>query len=249
MTDSRPTVEAPELQRRLVFSLLRPVVRLCRRFRLPLKTLEDLCRLAYFEEARRRGDVSQAEVARAFGKSLRTIGTLEKQYRGNFLAPEHEIESTRAVEQAFAHGPRTVDEVVGSLDDLSSDEVRRTIVGLAAAGRIVTVEGVPLSYRLDHRFVSLVRGDLNARVDGLNHQLDVIGQAVSARFLSPQRESVARSLSFVATPKGVEALGDELVRELRGRVIETEEAALKSGQPFQRFGVTMALAPMENDDE
>ncbi len=249
MESPLPVVEAPEFQRRLVFSLLRPVVRLCRWFRLPLKTLEDLCRLAYFEELRRRNDVPQAEIARAFGKSLRTVGTLEKQYRANFFALEQEVEFSRAVEQAFAHGPRTVDEVAAALEPGAPEDVLRVVTGLVSAGRLRPMKTVPASFELDHRFVSLVRTDLAARIDGLNHQLDVIAHAVSARFLAPQRHSVARSLSFVATPADAKVLGDALVRELRARVIDTEEAALEGGDAFQRYGVTLALAPMENNDE
>ena len=78
----------PELQRRLVFSLLRPVARLSALFDLPLKSLEELARLAYLEQLRRGGAASQAEIAEAMQMSVRTVASLEKRYRGDFLAPE-----------------------------------------------------------------------------------------------------------------------------------------------------------------
>lgn len=252
-SDDPTAVEAsvPELQRRLVFSLLRPAVRLCRFFRLPLKTLEDLCRLAYFEELRHRGDTPQAEIARTFGKSLRTVGTLERQYRTNFFAPERELEFARRVESVFEHGSRTTAEVEAALADdadATADEIERAVEGLLSAGRIVVEarDGDCPRYALDRRFISLVQSDLEARVDGLNHQLDVIAAAVRSRFLAPRRRAIARSLAFVAHPDDVEALGEALVRALRDRCSDAEETALEAGG-YERYGVTLALAPMEKE--
>ncbi len=244
---SKPSepIEAPELQRRLIFSLLRPVVRLSRRFHLPLKTLEELCRLAYFEEIRRRGEIPQAEVARRFGKSLRTIGSLERRYRSNFFAPEEELEFARRVEERFEEEPSSVEEIAEGLNS-SLDEIRRVVESLSAAGRLK--ESSPARYSIERSFRSLMREDLKARIDGLNHQLDIIAAAVRARFLAPRGNAIARSLSFVAHTEDMEALGDTLIKALREQCGAAEEAALKRGS-FQQVGVTLALAPMETDDD
>lgn len=232
-----------ELQRRLVFSLLRPVARLARRFALPLKAVEELARLAYYAEAR-RDQTPQAEVARQFDKSLRTIGSLERQLRSDFLAPEEEVEAFRLVEAALEQAPLSAAELSARLG-VDDAEITRRLQGLLAAGRVTKAgDG---AYALDRRFQSLVQEDLKARVDGLNHQLDVVLGAVQARFLAPSREAMARTLDFVVRPEDVPALADAIVRTLRAHVTDAEEAALKRGG-FNGYGVTVALAPSDTDD-
>lgn len=234
-----------ELQRRLVYSLLRPAARLSRLFRLPLKTLEELIRLAYFEELRRGGAVPQSEVARVFGKSLRTVVQLEREYRDDFLAPAHEVERTRRVEDALEGGPLRAAEVAGRLGE-PADEVRCLLEGLAAAGRVA--RDADDRYVLNRAFVSLVRDEIGARVDGLHHQLDVVTAAVVTRFLDGARPTVARTLSFVAAPEDVERLGQTLARAFREACGAAEDAALHKGG-HARFGATFALAPMDAIEE
>ena len=233
--------DVAELQRRLVYSLLRPVARMSRRFRLPLKTLEELCRLAYFEAVRRQGDVPQAEVARIFGRSLRTVGILERQFRANFLAPVDEVEFTRRVEGALDSGPRSAADVATELD-APADRVLSVLEGLVGTARVTRAPDG--RFTVDRRYVSLVTDDPAARIDGLNHQLDVLAAAVVTRFLEPDRTSIGRTLSFVATPEVVEALAATLARELRARCGEAEEASLEAGD-YARYGVTFALAPLD----
>lgn len=230
-----------ELQRRLVFSLLRPVARLSRLFRLPLKTVEELCRLAYFEELRRGGAVPQADVARVFGRSLRTVVQLEREYRDNFLAPEHEVERTRRIEDVLESGPLDAAEVARRLGE-DAAVIGCVLEGLAATGRVAR-DGDG-RYVLNRAFVSLVRDDFAARIDGLNHQLDVVTAAVVERFLDGARPTVARTLSFVGTPEDVERLGRTLIRVFREACGETEDEALRKGG-HARWGATMALAPMD----
>lgn len=237
-----------EAQQRLVFSLLKPAVRLCRRFRIPLKQFEALCRLAYFEEHRRRGGMTHAEMAKAFGLSLRTIGNLERQYRSNFFAPEDELERRRRIEGVLRGGPATAAAVAAALREPAGD-VERLLVSLTAAGRVRVEPGsAPPLYRLDHRFRSLVRSDFLARIDGLNHQLDVIGAAVRGRLLGGAGPALARTLSFIGRPEDVERFCKSLVDTLRRGCGEVEEQALQAGG-YAEYGVTLALAPTSEDEE
>jgi very-short-patch-repair endonuclease len=240
-------VSLSELQRRLVFSLLRPAARLGRHLRLPLTTLEELCRLAYFEEVRAHGGATQAEAARLFDRSLRTVASLEKAYRADFLAPEREVEMTRRVEAALERGARTAAQVAQRLR-IDPSDAERALDALVAAGRAQVDAGAePRRFRVEHRFVSLYSDDLKARIDGLNHQLDVIVDSVRARFAGDVRPAVARTLSFVAGAAAMRELADELVRTLRRRCSEIEEDALAQGGG-ERYAVTFALAPTGEDD-
>ena len=164
--------------------------------------------------------------------------------RSNFLAPEAEVEAFRRIEAALAQTPCTLAEV-SARTGLQTEDVERRLSGLLAAGRVL--EQADGQFALDRRFQSLVRDDLKARVDGLNHQLDVVLAAVQARFLSPSREAMARTLDFVVRPEDVPALADTIVRMLRTQVIDAEEAALKQGG-FEGYGVTIALGPLPAED-
>ncbi len=240
----------PELQRRLVFVLLRPVMAICRRLRVPLDMLEELCRLAYYEELRRRGSATQAEVAEVFGTSLRTVVGVGRGYRGAFLAPEYEVELSRRIEEALTERAATADALAGRLN-VELKETRRALMGLVAAGRVAMVdgEGDDATYGYVEKHPSLVRADLLTRLDGLRHQLEVLGTAVERRFLDDRdpRPSMARTVSFLGGPEEVEALADELVRTLRLRAIDVEERALRQGG-HDRYGLTMALAATDTGE-
>jgi hypothetical protein len=238
---------AVELQRRMLFALLRPVVRLGARFRVPLKVIEELCRLAYFEQLRHEEALSQQETAKLLGRSLRTIGHLEKQYKGDFLAPEDELSFLREVEDALSEGALALGELKARFSGelWPEGELERAVQSLVSAGRLEAQEG-GARYALNRSYQSLVREDLSARLDGLKHQLDVVTNAITARFFKEGEPSMARTLAFVADEQDMQEMLAELVRTLRSRCVEVEERALEKGR-FRRFALTFAAAPMDDD--
>ena len=237
----------PELQRRIVYALLQPVAAWCGRFRLPLSTLEQLARLAYYEDLRRRGGATQTEVAERFGKSLRTVVGIERQYRGDFLAPAHEEELARRVLETIASGELRAADVAAELD-IDVGEARRALAGLVRTGH-ASRDGDG-RYRRSQPFQSLVRDDLLARLAGLRHQLQVISATLDKRFFGRRggKPAVARTLSFLATEEDARALADSLPRQLRVAAIDLEERALENGG-HEQFGLTFALAPTRNDED
>lgn len=235
-----------ELQRRLVYALFRPAMRLCRAFRLPLGVVEELCRMAYFEEIRLRGGASQAQTASLMGKSLRTVGNLERQHRSDFLAPATALARGREVEDVLGDTPRGLSEIQQRTPHIAPEETERILDGLVSVGRVhVSGSNGERQFVLNPAFVSLVRDDLDGQLDGLGHQLDVIVSAVRTRFLDHDRHAVARTLSFVAEPEQMDALGDEFVLDLRRKCIEAEEAALK-GRTGKKYAVTFVLTPLDD---
>lgn len=233
-----------ELQRRMVFALMRPAMRLCRVFRLPMVTVEELCRMAYFEEIRMRGHHSQAETAELMDRSLRTVGNLERQYRSDFLAPETELTWMRDLEHALSDAPLTRDQLADRLSDVDGTTLDRLLAGLVTMQRLTAHDDG--RYALNRDFVSLVRDDLDAQLDGLRHQLDVIVQTVLQRFVGDRTSALARTLSFVALPGDMATLSDDLIRELRSRCIDAEERALKSNDS-DRYAVTLAITPTDRE--
>lgn len=239
------------IQRELVYALLRPAIRLSTIFQLPMGTVEELCRLAYYEEIRHHGNNSQRTAAKKLGKSLRTIGALERQLKGDFLAATEDLALLRRIEDKLEHGPQTLEELIEGLRDTesASEHIGEAVELLVNVGRLERTrhDGEP-RVALNHSFISLVSGDLRTRIDGLNHQLEVISAAVQARFLAPWRPAVARTLAFVARRQDIEALGESLVGATREQCTEAEEDALKDGK-YERFALTMALTPMEPEQK
>ena len=231
----------PELQRRLVFALLRPAVRVCRRFRIPLDVIEQLARLAYYEELR-AGGATQVEVAEILGKSIRTVVNVERLARSGFMAPEDEVRLARHLEEVLAEGPQSTVALAARLDHTEA-EVERAVLGLVGAGRARATE---TGFVLAERFQSLVQDDIHARLVGLEHQLEVMTASVVRRFFgaSDGRPTAARTLSFVGTAADVQGLADELIRTLRLKAVDVEERALEVGG-YDRYGVTFAVAPAD----
>ena len=218
--------------------MLRPAVRLCRRFRIPLKPFLQLCRLAYFEELR-DDERTHVEVARIFDMSLRTVGSLEAEYKaGEFLAPEDEITLSRHVETALGDGSFTTAEIAAALDQ-DEERIQLVLEGLAGAGRVFTDDG---RWRMNHAYVSLVKTDLRSRLDGLRHQLEVVAATVHTRFLSDRRPAMARTFSIEGRADVMERLAQELVKEVRGQCGDAEDASLTGGST-EGFAITIALGP------
>ena len=239
-----------EFKRRLVYTVLKPAVRLARMLRFPLGTVEELCRMAYFEEVRVRGGASQAETASLMGKSLRTIGSLERQFRSDFFAPERELELAREVESTLSQVPLTLTEIQQQVPHLSLEDVTRLIESLLAVGRVSCIEAElgAESYVLDAKFVSLVEDNVSGKLDGLLNQLDVILEAIKSRFFNlSEHPAHARTLTFSADPSMMESLGDELILELRQRCIEAEELAIKHNINEQ-YAVTFVLTPITKNN-
>ncbi len=247
---TEPVASLAELKRRLTYTLIKPAMRLSRLFRLPLGTVEELCRMAYFEEVRIRGKASQAETAQLMGKSLRTVGSLERRYRGGFLAPETELELTRDLEDALANEPLALEELHRRVAQIDVAEVKRLVDGLVNVKRVEVRRGQDgvRRYALNPSYVSLVRDDVDAQLDGLGHQLKVIVAAVRSRFFERRHPAVARTLNFVADPEQMEALGDDFIMELRRRCIDAEEAALKK-KIRGRYAVTFVLTPLPDSGQ
>src|SRR5512134_1051137 len=92
-----------ETQLRFVYSLLKPAVRAAARFRLPIKTLVELVRLAYFEHLARQG-LSTAEIAARLGQTTRHMQSLARRLETDFFRAERGAGLVREVEAFVAAG-------------------------------------------------------------------------------------------------------------------------------------------------
>ncbi len=96
----------------------------------------------------------------------------------------------------------------------------------------------------DHDFFAA--DDLDARVDGLNRQQDVLAEAVWQRqpTPAPPAGTVARTYVFAATDADMERLVGEVLAGLRRRCISADVAA-RDQDVHNRRAITLATATLE----
>jgi hypothetical protein len=235
-----------ELAGRLLFSMLRSSARLAARFDLPMERWVELAQLAYFQEIRQRSPRDMGRAARRLGVSLRTAGSLNKKLRGDFLVPELEVKPLRDLTNFLLDGPRRHSELAAMFDADQGVWLERSLHLLTEYGWLeVDGEDADRRYALKTEFRSFVSDDLNRRIDGLDHQLDILVSSVQERFVSGNDDTArARSWFFAARDQDVPAFIDQTVRALRHGAIDLEESALNEG-PYRRYGVTLAITPVE----
>ena len=132
-----PDAIAPqELQWRVVYSLLRPAVRLASVFELSLRDLKERLGVSYLHELKRRG-LTQSESADRIGVSRRTIISLSRKLRENFFEPErHEGAQRRILFMLWAEtmsAGRLKQSLGGEFED---DEIEDALATLVDQGAI-----------------------------------------------------------------------------------------------------------------
>ncbi|MEZ4317588.1 MAG: hypothetical protein R3F61_08785 [Myxococcota bacterium] len=250
MTESLPHA-APEavvtLSSRLLFSFLRGAARLATRADLPLDRFVELAQLAYFQELRRDSPRDLASVARRLGVSLRTAGSLNRRARGDFFTPETDVEPLRDLTARLLDGPVRLSVLMGEQgDDEEIVRLERSLHLLRESGWLVYSDHEDPEIGLATRLRSFVSDDIERRLDGLNHQLDILVASVHQRFhVGNDTSARARSWFFAAREADVSPFIEETVRTLRHGAIDLEESALAQGS-YRRFGVTIAITPVED---
>lgn len=242
---SERSKELVEQSSRVVYSLLKLVARTAARFRLPIDRLTELTRLAYFEELRRQAPRDLDFVARSLGVSYRTAVNLNRAARADFFRPEKEIEPLRRVSAVLVGQARSRDELRDALDDLDDATVDRALGLLEQSGWVVRDEED--RYAIATALRSYVSDDLDRRIDGLNNHMEVLADSVWARFVEGASETaLGRTWVFVARPEDVAEFARQTALAVRHGAVDVEEAALKEGAR-ERFGVTLAFAPLKED--
>lgn len=241
----QPTVLV-ELAARLVYSLLKAAVGMAARFGLPLDRLIELTQIAYFEEHRRGAPRDLATVAAQLGVSLRTAGTLNKKLKGEFFAPERDVEPIRRLTGLLTGRDMSLGELRRGTLDLDPDQLRRALRFLIDNG---WVEEVDARYRIQKTHRSFVTADIDRRIDALNNQIDILSRSVWSGFIEgEQLLSRGRSWVFAARQRDIPEFIERTLSTLRHSAIDLEQAALDEGT-FTRYGVTLAFAPIEESKD
>lgn len=231
---------------RLIYSLMRAAARVGLRLGVRLDHMVSLLQMAYFREARDVRGLELSEVSEIFGKSLRTVSSLNRRFRGDFFSPELDVGFRRDVAGSLALSPKTKDELVAGFSDFSHTELAHALRDLQRDGRVVLYDGRYHRNPDDHVFYDMA--STATKIDGLNRQMDVLAETVWRRLVDrdPAPTVTARTYVFSATDEGMEKLLEELRVFLQDRCIATDSDARAHGLT-NRTGITLAATPMEGE--
>jgi transposase-like protein len=234
-------VNVREMQLRLVYSLLKPAVRAAARFGIPIRTLGELLRLAYFEQLSRSG-LSVGEIAKRFGQTPRHMRSLAQRLKEDFFRAERDVGLAREVEALVAERTPSEEELAAALASWDPAEVRAAIAELVAEERIERDADGRL--HMAKQYVVLRSDEFHHRIDSLNHLLDGTYRAVLHRLVFDDRETaMMKTISFSALPAELVGFLRRLEGELRRELAALDESATYQGQAEQRFTIALTLAP------
>lgn len=196
MSRSGANPEDKELLERVVYSLLRPAVRLSMRFGLPLKSLTGWIRLAALHELRDQG-LPLGEIAEVLGVSHRTVSRLSSQLKTNFFNPEREHDLPRQIEFALWSLPMSRAKLAQALPNVPAHAVDTALETLIEEGRAGLDPGRTPVYRAKLKRDRLVSADWRARVGAVNSLMATVTGTIYRRFFHSHPEpSLARTLKL-----------------------------------------------------
>lgn len=233
-------------QLRLVYSLLKPALRMASRFDIPVRGLVELVRLGYFEVLSRRG-MPSAEIARVFGQTPRHLRSLARRFKSDFFDAETQIGLVREVEELVAARTPTPEEVVAALPGADERDVNSALERLVGEERVERLADGRL--RIGRRYVVMTSEGFTQRIDALNHHLDGIYRATVQRLVHDERHTaMIKTITISAVPAELAEYLCELEGELRRRLAELEESAAFRGAQDQRFTLGLAVAAADPED-
>ena len=234
-----------ELSSRLVYSLLKAAIRIAARVKMPMAQITSLAQLAYFEELRRKSPRDMNQVAKDLNVSLRTAATLSKRLKGEFFAPESEIEPLRRVTGILTEGEADLEQIAARTPDLDRAQIERALSVLTNNGWVRNDEERyaltgPIRYHVDE--------GLDRKIDGLNNQLEVIADSVWARFVERDESAAgARTWTFMARREEIAPFMDKLISDVSHGAVDLEDHAIAK-DIFERHAITLAIASVDEED-
>jgi hypothetical protein len=245
MTDDLPKITDDELQERVIYSLLRPAVRLARLFKVPLKDVVTWVELAYFHELKDAG-FTQRDSASLFDVSTRKVAQLAARLKQNFFKPEQDEELPRRIEFMLWAGPESEGRIHQSLPGHSKEEVRHALELLVEQERAVRIDGRTVYYEVPRLEFRLYQDHWMAKIDGLNNHLFSVLDSVFGRFFPPDNQpdderALARTLNFRIRNQDIDELRKLYEEVIFPRLRDLDEAA-KAASDEDDESVEMGLS-------
>ncbi len=232
-----------ELERRVIYAMLVPGVRLSRMFDVGLKEVGEWVELAYLRELV-QDNVKLKDAADLLGVSVRKVSQLASRMRENFFTPEFEHELPARIEFMLWALPLSRKRIKQYLPSLDEDVVDDAIDTLLEQQRIREVDGRTTTYEVAQSAQRLVRDDLMSRIDALNTLLGQVTDAVFGRFFRQEQKAFARSLQFRIRAEDLPKLRAMYEESVWKTLSELDEAA-KDDPHAIPMGATLCWAPMD----
>ena len=230
-----------EMERRIVYSLLLPAVRLAKVFGVPLKDCAQYTQVAYFHELRKDG-MKLREVAELLNISMRSAARLSKQLKANFFLTEDDQPLISKIEFMLWGEPLSLVRMKREMADEDPADIERTIEEMLAAKKIVCQKNRTVTYALvadaskDNKWAS--------RLTALNGLGTSISSVVYNRFFSENPDSFMRTLSFRVRRKDMEKLKEIYEAGIWEPLKDLDEAAAGFHNPIK---MNMSIAWAEFD--
>ena len=234
---------ALELERRVIYSMMVPGVRLARAFGVPLKEVGEWVELGYLKELL-DGGFKLKNAAELLKVSVRKVSMLSSRLRENFFLPELEHELPARIEFMLWAEPLSRKRIKQYLSSSNEDAVDDAIDLLVEQGRIREVDGRTTTFEVVTNEQRLVRDDLMARIDALNTLLGNVTDAVFGRFFQKDEKAFARSLQFRVRAEDLPRL-KALYQEHVWRELSALDEAARQDPNAISMGATLCWAPMD----
>ena len=234
---------ALELERRVIYSMMVPGVRLARAFGVPLKEVGEWVELGYLKELL-DGGFKLKDAAELLKVSVRKVSMLSSRLRENFFLPELEHELPARIEFMLWAEPLSRKRIKQYLSSSKEEAVDDAIDLLVEQGRIREMDGRTTTYEVVASEQRLVRDDLMARIDALNTLLGNVTDAVFGRFFQQDEKAFARSLQFRVRAEDLPRL-KALYEEHVWRELSALDEAARQDPNAISMGATLCWAPMD----
>ena len=218
------------------------------RLQMPIGQMEALFQMAYFREAREVQDLDLNTISELFGKSLRTVSSLHRRFRGDFFSPEQEAEFMLDVAERLNRKPSTFAELTAAFEDRNQYELENALRDLMKDKHILLIEGVYRRNPAEMDYFS--ESDTVRRIHSLNRQMDIVAETVWQRFLSDEEassEAMERSFLFSADAADYVELKKDLMEWLTQRLIAIDAKAQEAGVD-NRLGLVFSVAELEESE-
>ncbi len=233
---------AIEMRQRFIYSLLKPAVRAAARFRVPIKPLLELVRLAYFEHLSHQG-LSTNDIAERFGQTTRHMQSLSRRLKEDFFTAERAGGLVREIEAHVAQAMPNEEELIAKFNTWTARDVRSAIDILLSEERVEKNDEQRL--QTAKSYVVMREDGFHHRIDSLNHFLDGAYRGVLHRLLFDNKKTaMMKAISFSAIDSELEQMLAQFEGELRRKLSTLDENATFQGRAEERYTILLSSAPM-----
>jgi hypothetical protein len=234
---------------RVVYALMLPSARLAQLVEVPLRDLGSWFQMASFHETRRRG-LKMREAAQVLGVSMRKVALLSKQLKQGLVEPDAAHGLPRQIEFMLWAAPLSVARIAQALDE-EQEAVTEALQTLLGEGRVSSVPGRTVTYRVVRGESRLVRPEWSARLDALNRLLESVANTVYGRFFAHDERTFARTVDLRVRREDLGELTRLYNEVLWPALVKLDEAAkdAENSGATEELTITILWAPYGHPEE